>query len=150
MDQDDWVLNYIMHPWFGGVYYMSARGSGFKAWESFAYAAIMSTVFWEYGTEAFVESPSTQDLILTPVFGSLVGEGFFNAKKGIMKNNKKLFNSRSLGRFTMFLMDPFNAIIDGFGYKTKNKIIATSALIPVGYTQTNKKTVWGMQVVVNF
>lgn len=149
-DEDDWVLNYVMHPWFGGVYYMSARGSGFKAWESFAYSTLMSTVFWEYGIEAFAEVPSWQDLIVTPVLGSIAGEGFFYAKKSIIKNDRKIWNSRALGRFTIFLMDPFNAFINGFGYKTKNKVTATSAFVPIGYDQTSNKTVWGMQVAVNF
>lgn len=149
-DEDDWVLNYVMHPWFGGVYYMSARGSGFKAWESFAYSAFMSTVFWEYGIESFAEVPSTQDLIVTPVLGSIAGEGFFMAKKRIRRNGNRLLGSRALGRFTVFVMDPFNAIINGLGYKTKNKVTATSAIIPVGFNQTTNKTVWGMQVSVNF
>jgi hypothetical protein len=149
-DKDDWVLNYVMHPWFGGVYYMSARGSGFKAWESFAYSTLMSSVFWEYGIEAFAEVPSWQDVVATPVLGSVIGEGFFIAKKSIIKNDKKIWNSRALGRFTIFLMDPFNAFINGFGYKTKNKVTATSAFIPVGYDQTSNKTVWGMRVAVNF
>jgi len=50
----------------------------------------------------------------------------------------------------MFLMDPFNAIINGMGYKTKNKVKATSAFVPVGYNHNSNKTIWGMQVMVNF
>ena len=149
-DEDDWVLNYVMHPWFGGVYYMSARGSGFKAWESFAYSAVMSTLFWEYGVEAFAEVPSTQDLLATPILGSLAGEGFFIAKKRIRKNGNRFLGSKALGRFTIFLMDPFNAMINGLGYKTKNKVTTTTAFVPVGINQNTKKAVWGMQVSINF
>lgn len=77
IDEDNFFLNYVMHPYFGGVYYMTARSNGFTILESFAYSAIMSTFFWEYGVEAFAEIPSVQDLIVTPVLGSVVGEGFF-------------------------------------------------------------------------
>ncbi|WP_422121346.1 DUF3943 domain-containing protein [Photobacterium damselae] len=28
----------------------------------------MSTVYWEYGVEAFAEVPSIQDLVVTPCF----------------------------------------------------------------------------------
>ena len=61
-DDDDWVLNWITHPYSGGVYYMTARSSGFNMFESFLYSAFMSTFFWEYGIEAFAEIPSKQDL----------------------------------------------------------------------------------------
>ncbi len=150
IDEDGAVLNYVIHPWFGAIYYMSARGSGFKAWESFAFSAFMSTVFWEYGTEAFAEVPSWQDLIVTPVIGSVLGEGFFVWKGRIIRNDSRLLKSRFLGRFTMFLMDPFNAIINGMGYKTKNKVKATSAFVPIGYDKNSNRALWGMYVVVNF
>ena len=32
-DDDDFFLNWIMHPYSGAVYFMSARGSGFNKWE---------------------------------------------------------------------------------------------------------------------
>ncbi len=81
VDEDGVVLNYVMHPYFGAIYYMTARSSGFKAVESFMYSALMSTFFWEYGVEAFAEKPSTQDLILTPVLGSVMREGYLLCKK---------------------------------------------------------------------
>ena len=102
VDEDGVIINYVIHPWFGAIYYMSARGSGFKAWESFAFSAFMSTVFWEYGTEAFAEVPSWQDLVITPVGGSLIGEGFFVWKGRIIRNDKRVLNSRFLGRFPCF------------------------------------------------
>jgi len=102
-DEDDWVLNWITHPYSGGVYYMTARSSGFNMFESFLYSAFMSTFFWEYGIEAFAEIPSKQDLIITPVLGSVVGEGFFYAKKSILRHDKKLLNSKTLTYHTHFL-----------------------------------------------
>ncbi|WP_304196373.1 DUF3943 domain-containing protein [Flavobacterium alvei] len=141
-DKDDWVLNWITHPYCGGIYYMTARSSGFTALESFGYSAIMSTFFWEYGIEAFAEVPSIQDLIITPVVGSAVGEGFFYAKKSIVRHDKKVLKSRFLGITTLFLMDPFNTILDGFGYKDRVKTQMNIA--PVGVNQFSKTPVWGV------
>ncbi len=148
MDKDNWVLNWITHPYFGGIYYMTARSSGFTVLESFGYSAIMSTFFWEYGIEAFAEIPSKQDLIITPVIGSVIGEGFFYAKKSILKHDKKVLKSRALGITTLFLMDPFNTILDGFGYKDKVKTQMNIA--PVGVNQFSKTPVWGVQFSARF
>ncbi len=149
-DEDDFFLNWIMHPWSGGVYYMSARGSGYNKWESFAYTAIMSTFFWEYGIEAFAEIPSWQDLLITPIIGSLVGEQFFRWKGKIIRNEKKVLNSRFLGGTSLFLIDPFNQILNGLGYKTKNKIQTYSAIAPIDYDFSANKTIWGLQIVMQF
>lgn len=149
-DEDDFFLNWIMHPWSGGVYYMSARGSGYNKWESFAYTAIMSTFFWEYGIEAFAEIPSWQDLLITPIVGSLVGEQFFRWKGKIIRNEKKVLNSRFLGGTSLFLIDPFNQILNGLGYKTKNKIQTYSAIAPIDYDFSANKTIWGLQIVMQF
>lgn len=147
-DEDNWFLNWISHPYFGGVYYMSARSSGFTILESFGYSAIMSTFFWEYGIEAFAEIPSVQDLIITPVLGSVVGEGFFYAKKSILKHDKKVMNSKFLGITTLFLIDPFNTILDGFNYKEKVKTQMNVA--PIGFDPFSKKTVWGLNFSASF
>lgn len=42
-DRDDHFLNYVMHPYFGGVYYTAARHAGFNEFESFLYSATLST-----------------------------------------------------------------------------------------------------------
>jgi len=149
-DEDDIFLNWVTHPWAGAVYFMSARGSGYNKWESFAYSAIMSTFLWEYGVEAFAEIPSWQDLIVTPILGSIIGEQFFRWKGNIIRNDKKLMNSRFLGRTSIFLMDPFNQIIDGLGYKTKNKIQTYSFVGPIEYDFASNKSIWGIQTVILF
>jgi hypothetical protein len=148
MDKDNWVLNWITHPYFGGVYYMTARSSGFTVLESFGYSTLMSTFFWEYGIEAFAEIPSIQDLIITPVVGSAMGEGFFYAKKSILKHDKKVLKSRTLGITTLFLIDPFNTILDGFGYKEKVKTQMNIA--PVGVNPFTKTPIWGVQFSASF
>jgi hypothetical protein len=147
-DKDNWVLNWITHPYCGGIYYMTARSSGFTVLESFGYSAIMSTFFWEYGIEAFAEVPSIQDLVITPVVGAAVGEGFFYAKKSILRHDRKVLKSKFLGYTTLFLMDPFNTILDGFGYKEKVKTQMNVA--PVGVNQFTRSTIWGVQFTARF
>lgn len=148
LDKDDWVLNWITHPYCGGLYYMTARSNGFTVIESFGYSAIMSTFFWEYGIESFAEIPSVQDLIITPVVGSVVGEGFFYAKKSIVKHDKRILKSRALGITALFFMDPFNTILDGFGYKDRVKTQMNIA--PVGVNQFSKTPVWGVNFSASF
>ena len=148
IDEDNFFLNYVMHPYFGGVYYMTARSNGFTILESFAYSAIMSTFFWEYGVEAFAEIPSVQDLIVTPVLGSVVGEGFFYAKRSILKNDSKVLNSKFLGKTSLLLMDPLNTIMDSFGYKQKVKTQLNVA--PVGFNPYTKSATLGLSFSASF
>jgi hypothetical protein len=147
-DDDDWVLNYITHPYSGGVYYMTARSSGFNIFESFLYSAFMSTFFWEYGIEAFAEIPSKQDLIITPVIGSVIGEAFFYAKKSILKHDRRVLKSRFLGYTSLFVMDPFNTLLDSFGYKERQKTQLNIA--PLGFDQSSNKTIWGLNFNMQF
>lgn len=113
-DKDNPIFNYILHPYAGGAYYMSARSCGFNCWGSFLYCFAISTVFWEYGFEAFNEIPSVQDLIITPVIGSLVGEGFYMLKRGIVNRGYRLLGSRVLGYAAAFILDPVNEVIGYF------------------------------------
>jgi len=148
MDDDTFFINYVTHPYSGAIYYMTARSSGFNIFESFTYSVIMSTVFWEYGIEAFAEIPSTQDLIVTPIIGSAMGECFFYAKKSILRHDKRVLKSRFLGKTTLFLIDPFNTILDGLGYKEKVKTQMNVA--PVGFDPSSNKTVWGVSFSASF
>jgi len=147
-DEDDWVLNWITHPYSGGVYYMTSRSAGFNMFESFLYSAFMSTCFWEYGIEAFAEIPSKQDLIITPVVGSVIGEGFFYAKKSILRNDRRVLRSRFLGYTSLFLMDPFNTMLDSFGYKEKTK--TQLGVAPVGFDKGANKAIWGLNFSMQF
>ncbi len=149
-DEDGFFYNWVSHPWAGAVYYMNARGSGFKRWECFVYSTLMSTLFWEFGVENFVEIPSWQDLFITPIIGSLIGEVFFIWKGKIIRNERNVLNSYFLGRVTLFVMDPFNELLDMFGYKTKNKKQIYSAIAPISYDFYSNKPVLGIQIVHHF
>lgn len=149
-DNDDLFLNWIMHPYVGAIYYMSARGSGYRWWESFLYTSVMSTFFWEYGVEAFAEIPSWQDLIITPVAGSVIGELFFVAKGTVIRNDRRILRSRFLGVASLIIMDPVNEILNGLGYKTKNKMQYYSLIGPIDFDPVSQKSVWGLQVAIRF
>lgn len=111
-DKDDVFLNYVTHPYAGAIYYMGARSAGVSAMGSFLYSTVLSTFFWEYGIEAFAERPSIQDLIVTPIAGSLIGELFYTSKRSILENNGELWGSPVLGKTAIFLMDPITEISD--------------------------------------
>ena len=72
-DDDPFKTNYVQHPYAGSFYYNLVRNKGASWKTSFAFSLISSTAF-EYFTEAMFERPSTQDLFVTPVIGSLLGE----------------------------------------------------------------------------
>ncbi|MFC1503417.1 DUF3943 domain-containing protein [Pseudomonadota bacterium] len=109
-DNDAHYLNYIMHPYFGGVYYTAARHSGFDEWESFLYSATVSTFFYEYGIEAFAEIPSIQDIIVTPLFGAAVGEIMLQTELDIIANGGEVLGSDTLGGVSLFFLNPVGHI----------------------------------------
>ena len=126
VDKDEWMINYIGHPVSGAAYYTVARHAGFNKMESFGYSVVMSTFFWEYGLEAFAETPSIQDLLITPIIGSLMGEAMFSMGKKIEKNDGKLFGSKKVGGFAMALMNPAGAMLDGINGFFETDLIKSS------------------------
>lgn len=113
-DHDNPIFNYVLHPYAGAVYYMSARSCGFNAWQSLLYCSLISNVGWEFGIEAFMERPSYQDLVITPVVGSLIGEGFYRVKRSLVAHDYHLLGSRVLGNIVAFLVDPVNEVVGLF------------------------------------
>lgn len=121
-DHDKIIFNYVLHPYAGAVYFMSTRTCGFNYWRSLLYCACISTIGWEYGIEAFMERPSIQDLLITPIIGSFIGEGFYHAKRHIVRNDYTLLGSRILGNAAVFLIDPVNEVIDLFRGSPERKL----------------------------
>ena len=113
-DHDKFVFNYVLHPYAGAAYFMSARSCGFNFYQSLLYCTIVSTVGWEYGIEAFMERPSYQELFITPLVGSAIGECFYKLKRHLVNNNYRLFGSPILGNIVAFLIDPVNEVLGLF------------------------------------
>ena len=111
-DRDRWWINYVLHPYWGGAYYIRAQERGFDRRQSFLYSALLSTLF-EFGAEALFEAPSYQDLIVTPVAGYFVGQYLFVP---IRERIRAQPSEPGLGAKTaLFLTDPLgvtNAAID--------------------------------------
>lgn len=113
-DHDKFYFNYILHPYAGAVYYMGARSCGFNVLQSLCYCTIVSTVGWEFGIEAFMERPSIQDLFITPIVGSVIGEGFYLLKRKIVADGYTLCGSSALGNIVAYLIDPVNEVMGLF------------------------------------
>ena len=123
-DRDIWYINLIGHPYSGGLYYQTARKSGYRQWDSFMYSFLMSTFYWEYGLEAFAEIPSIQDLVVTPVLGWAYGEWAFNKEQEIRKRSGLVWGSRFWGNISLFLLDPVDAIGVGINNLFNRQLIA--------------------------
>jgi len=53
-----------------------------------------------------------------------------------------------LGITSLFFIDPFNTILDGFGYKEKVKTQMNVA--PVGFDSSSNKMIWGVNLSASF
>ena len=113
IDHDNAIFNYVLHPYAGAAYFMAARSCGFSFWGSMLYSALISTVGWEFGVEACMERPSYQDIIITPVVGSILGELFYKCKRHIVEHYT-LWGSRIMGNIVVFLVDPVNEVVNLF------------------------------------
>lgn len=135
VDSDEFFINYVGHPVSGAYYYTLARNDGYEWFGSFMFSAFVSTFVWEYGYEAFAEIPSTQDLILTPVLGSLLGEWFYHLEKKLDENNGILYGSRTLGNIAYTFLNPLGrmseTLSETFGLSTTMRFqtYQTSAMI---------------------
>lgn len=109
-DKDDWVINYIGHPLSGAFYYTMVRHRGLSIGQSTLFSVVMSTFFWEYGIEAFAETPSIQDLIFTPLLGAILGEVFYQWAVKIDANEGKLLGSEKLAKTAKIMMNPAGSL----------------------------------------
>lgn len=105
-DEDDWFINYVTHPYWGAAYYIRARERGLNRTEAFWVSALFSATY-EFGIESFLEQPSIQDLIVTPVFGTLLGFWFEDLRMDIRaKGDPYSRGDRAL----LILTDPLGAL----------------------------------------
>ena len=90
MDEDHWEINYIGHPYAGSIYYNAFRSKNSTIFQSFMFSVFASTT-WEYVLEGVAEQPSIQDLIITPIAGSILGELIHRTTLGMRKNGFNFF-----------------------------------------------------------
>jgi len=106
-DEDKWWINYILHPYWGGAFYIRAQERGFDQVQSFLYSALLSTLY-EFGAEAMFEPPSYQDLIVTPVVGALVGQFVFAPLREHIRAQPG--EPGWAGKAVLFLTDPMGVV----------------------------------------
>ncbi len=152
-DTDKWGINYIMHPYFGGTYYVRARNRGFSRRGSFWYGVTMSTLY-EYGIEAVFESPSVQDLIFTPVAGAVVGEYFMIGRQKILNKIAATGEQSGWDTLGLFLTDPIGVInrkvMESFGKHYDARLELQPIIAPASFRNhagnTDKNTdLYGLQ-----
>ncbi len=110
-DKDHWYINYIGHPYQGAYYYNNMRSQGATVLES-ALFCLGQSFLWEYVWEGGMEQPSIQDLIVTPVFGSLLGELSHRAALRMGKNGYRWYE-----KVIICVINPTYAINNGFKRK---------------------------------
>ena len=110
-DHDDWPLNYIGHPIAGSYYYNAVRSQNATRFQSFLFATVQSCI-WEYVIEGVAERPSIQDLFITPVVGSLLGEPIHLLTMNMRKNGFRFFE-----KVFVLVFNPMFVINNGFGPK---------------------------------
>jgi hypothetical protein len=108
-DDDDWQINYVGHPIAGSFYYNSLRSQNASIFHSFLFATAQSFI-WEYFIEATAEKPSTQDLIVTPVVGAILGESTHRLTMNMRRNGFNFFE-----KVFVIIFNPMFAINNGFG-----------------------------------
>jgi hypothetical protein len=108
-DHDDWALNYIGHPIAGSYYYNALRSQNANRFHSFLFSTAQSFI-WEYFIEGMAERPSAQDLFVTPVVGSLLGESTHLLTMSMRRNGFNFFE-----KVFVLLFNPMFVINNGFG-----------------------------------
>jgi len=110
-DKDLWYINYVGHPYQGAYYYNCMRSQGATMLESSLFSFGQS-VLWEYVWEGGMEQPSIQDLIVTPVLGSLLGELSHVATLQMSKQGYQWYE-----KVLICVINPTYAINNGFKVK---------------------------------
>jgi hypothetical protein len=107
-DLDGINYNIFAHSYVGHLYYQYYRAQGYGQAASFLWTAISSTAF-EFAIETATEQPSFQDLYQTPIFGTLLGNGF--ERVSFYFHSMDVWPARALG----YLFNPFS-LIPGSSY----------------------------------
>lgn len=125
MDKDAAYINYGLHPYWGATYYIRGRERGLDQTYSFAYSFALSALY-EFGVEALAEKPSIQDLIATPVLGSLLGAYIVEPWRESIKSKQEL---RWYDHTVLVLTDPLGVICLGV-----EKLFGVKSTIMVDYS----------------
>ncbi len=114
VDSDDFYINYLLHPYWGASYFVRAQERGYGAKGAFWYSVALSTMY-EFGAEALFEEPSVQDLVVTPVLGSLLGMYFMRVRDNVRAREYELGYRTKKDKWIWVLTDPLGSLNQQFG-----------------------------------
>ena len=112
-DSDDWYINYIVHPYWGGTYYVRARERGYDDRQAFWYSFLLSCIY-EFGAEALFEEVSIQDFFVTPIVGTWVGRYFVRVRNDIRTRDLERGYRNRRDKWVWTLTDPLGALNSQF------------------------------------
>lgn len=110
IDKDDFIGNFVEHPYQGTLDYNALRSQGARPWQAALFVTLHSTLF-EYVIEACEERPSIQDLIVTPLGGMIFGEMIHCVTMEMSKNGFKWYEA-----ITVTILNPMFVINNGFRF----------------------------------
>lgn len=105
-DNDKLGTNTFLHPYNGSLYYNAARSNGYNYWQSSLFA-ISGSAMWELFMER--EYPSTNDIIATPIGGTVLGEMLYRASDAIV-DDRATGGNRFLREAGIFIISPMRGI----------------------------------------
>lgn len=151
-DTDKAYINYILHPYWGAAYYVRARERGYDSQGAFWYSVLLSTVF-EFGVEALFEEPSIQDLIITPVVGSIVGHYFMGVRHNIRANSSARGHLTGGEKWGMVLTDPLGSLnrqVDKWIGREASLNVYPYFSVQTGYAQQGSDPVIGLSFILTW
>ena len=125
VDSDTFYINYVLHPYWGAAYFVRSRERGYNSRQAFWYSVMLSSAY-EFGAEALFEEPSIQDLFVTPVCGSMLGQYFMRVRVSIRDREVELGHRSRKDQVVWVLTDPLgalnNKVDDWLGLESRLKI----------------------------
>lgn len=125
IDDDKFYINYLIHPYWGATYYIRGRERGLDQTSSFVFSTLISALY-EFGIECIFENPSIQDLIVTPVAGSVIGAYIFEPWRESIKRKGEL---RWYDHAGLIVTDPLGVLCLGV-----EKMVGLKPTIMVNYS----------------
>jgi hypothetical protein len=111
-DMDRFGMNFLAHPYSGGLNFTSARANGYNFWESVPFA-IGGSLMWEYFGENTL--PSYNDIINTPISGAAYGEILYRLSSNLLDDRTTGLERflRELGAAAISPTRFFNRLVQG-------------------------------------
>jgi hypothetical protein len=85
LDNDDFLINFVGHPFLGAIPFEAARSSGLGFWESVPYT-VVADLAWEFLGET--QAPSINDLVESGVGGIVWGEAFHRISELVLEDDE--------------------------------------------------------------